>query len=197
MTDETPPHYLGVTANAYRAVQAWKYASFLLGTVAVALGYLLVDTARNAPVVLVPYEFATTQGKQKVEVNGSLRETSTEYLANVALSDLTLILNFVPDTVISQHQRFLNRLTDSLYGSQREALLAQAADFKSKNVTQSFFPTTIKVAPDNTKVSIEGTQVRWLGGKDIRTPVTYEISYQSVKGFFLVSDLRQKDNAAK
>jgi type IV conjugative transfer system protein TraE len=194
---EQTPHYLGATANAARTTQAWKYASFVLGAVVVLLAHALISQARNAPVVLVPFELATSTGKMNVSVNGEMRGTSSEYLANLGLSDLTLILNFIPDNVISQHQRFLNRLTDELFGQQRENLLAQAEDYKNRSITQSFYTSGIKVSADSTKVEISGTQVRWVGGKDIRTNVTYVLTYKSFKGFMHVSDLRQETDVKK
>lgn len=196
MSEQTP-HYLGVTANAARATQAWKYAAFVLGAVVMFLTFVLLQQVRNTPVVLVPFELATSKGNMTVSVNGELRGTSSEYMANLGLSDLTLILNFIPDNVISQHQRFLNRLTTELFGQQRESLLAQAEDYKRRGITQSFYTSGVKVSQDSTKVEISGTQVRWVGGKDIRTGVTYVLTYASFKGFMHVSDLRQQTDVQK
>jgi type IV conjugative transfer system protein TraE len=196
MADENP-HYLGATANANRATQAWKYASFLLGGMAIAFAYLFVGQVRNAPIALIPYDLATAKGNMTVNVNGELRGTNAEYVANLGLSDLTLILNFTPDNVISQHQRFLNRLTEELYGTQRENLLAQAEDYKRRSYTQAFYTSGVKVSSDSSTVEITGTQIRWIGGKDIRTTVTYVLTYKSYKGFMHVSDLRQKTDDKK
>lgn len=196
MSDDSP-NYLSATANANRATQAWRYASFLLGAMAIAFAYLFVTQVRNSPVVLVPFELATSKGNMAVMVNGEMRGTNAEYLANLGLSDLTLILNFTPDNVISQHQRFLNRLTEDLYGQQRETLLAQAEDFRRRAITQAFYTSNIKVSADSTKVEITGTQIRWIGGKDNRTSVTYVLTYKSFKGFMHVSDLRQSTDVPK
>lgn len=196
MADDTP-HYLGVTANATRATQAWKYSAFLLGAMTLAFAYLYVNEVRNSPIILVPFELATSKGNMTVNVNGELRGTNSEYMANMGLSDLSLILNFIPDNVISQHQRFLNRLTEELFGQQRENLLAQAEDYKRNSVTQSFYASGVKVSQDSSKVEISGTQIRWIGGKDIRTNVTYVLTYKSFKGFMHVSDLRQTTDVSK
>lgn len=199
MFEQKNPQYLDVVANAFKAAQAWRFASFTLAAVVAILSYALIYQSRNTPVVLVPYDLAVSDKTMAVPVNGELRGTSYEYMANTALSDLTLILNFTPDNVITQHQRFLNRVTEELYGQQRETLLAQADDYKRHTITQSFYPLSIKVNPESTVVEITGTQLRWTGGKEtVRSSVTYLVTYTVFKGYLHVSDLRQKaDNAKK
>lgn len=188
-------NYIQLTSNAFKAVQAWKFAAFVLAGVSGLLAFSLIYQARNMPVVLVPHDLASSQSRMTVPLNGELRGTSFEYLSNAALSDLSLILNFTPDNVISQHQRFMNRLTEGLYGDQREKLLAEAQTFKSRAVTQSFYPTDVKVSSDFKRVEVTGTQLRWVGGKEsVRSTVTYVVTYSMFKGFLHVSDLRQKSD---
>ena len=192
MSDKSP-QYLDLVANAFKTAQAWRFAAFTLAGVVLLLAYFLVYQARNTPVVLVPHDLAANNERVKVSVNGELRGTSFEYMANTGLSDLTLILNFTPENVISQHQRFLNRVTDELYGTQNTRLLAEAENFKKRAITQSFYPSAIKVSPDSTQVEITGTQLQWIGGKEsVRSTVTYIITYAVTKQFVHVSDLRQK-----
>lgn len=187
--------FIELSSNAFKAIQAWKFAAFFLAAVVAFLAFALVYQARNVPVVLIPHELAASSQRMQVPLNGELKGTSFEYMANAGLSDLSLILNFTPDNVISQHQRFMNRLTESLYGAQRETLLAQAEGFKRRAVTQSFYPTNIKVSPDYRVVEITGTQMRWVGGKEsVRSSVTYFVTYTMFKGFLHVSDLRQKSD---
>lgn len=186
------PNYLDVVANAFSAAKAWRTATFVLAAVVAFLAYSLVSQQRNTPVVLVPFELATSGRNMQVTTSGELRGTSSEYMANMGLSDLGLILNFTPDNVISQHMRFLNRLTEQLYGQQRENLLAQADDYRRRSMTQSFYPRDVKVSTDSTKVSITGTQIRWIGGKEsARSTVTYELTYRIFRGYAHISDLRQ------
>lgn len=185
--------FIDLSSNAFKAVQAWKFATFSLAIVVSVLSASMVYQSRNLPVVLVPHDLASSDKKMSVPLNGQLRGTSHEYLANAALSDLSLILNFTPDNVLHQHQRFMNRLTESLYGQQRENLLAQAEEFRRRAVTQSFYPQDVKVSSDFTKVEVTGTQLRWVGGKEsVRSAVTYYVTYSMFKGFLHVSDLRQK-----
>lgn len=185
--------HIDLASNAFRAVQAWKFATFALAAVTAVLATALVYQARNLPMVLVPHDLATFDKSMKVPLNGQLRGTSHEYLSNVALGDLSLILNFTPDDVVMQHRRFLNRLTEELHGQQREVLLAQAEDFRKRAVTQSFFPLNVKVSSDFKRVEISGTQLRWVGGKEsVRAAVKYTITYRMFKGYLHVADLRQE-----
>jgi hypothetical protein len=195
---ENTPKYLDVVANAFSATQAWKTTSILLGCVVAFLSYSIVSQARNTPVVLVPYDLASAGTNVKVTTNGEIKGTSFEYLANLAMSDLSLILNYTPGNVLTQHQRFINRLTDSLAGTQGVDLLAQAKAQKEKGVTQSFFVSTIQLSPDSTKVEVVGNLIRWQGGKEVvNTPVTYVLTYQVFKNYMHISDLRQKTEVVK
>lgn len=192
MAEKSPPQYLDVIANAFSAVKAWRAAALALAGVVAFLAWALTYQARNSPVVLIPFELATSGTKMQVAVNGELRGTSQEYLANAAMSDLSLILNFTPDNVVSQHQRFLNRVTEELYATQRGPLLAQAQEYKRRAMTQSFYPSDVKVSASGTKAEVRGTQIRWMSGKEtLRTPVTYIVTYKSYKGYLHIADLRQ------
>lgn len=195
MTDKKSPQYLEVVANAFKTAQAWRMASFVLAAVVGLLAYALVSQSRNTPVVLVPYDLAAAGKEMSITTNGDLRGTSTEYMANIALGDLSLILNFTPDNVRSQYRRFLNRATEDLYGTQKELLLADAEKLKDKGITQSFYPSDVSLLPDGTSVEVSGTQIRWMAGQEtLRTKVTYVLSYKVYKGYMHVADLRQKSN---
>jgi type IV conjugative transfer system protein TraE len=188
-------NYLDSVANAFQTAQAWKTATYTLGAAVIFLVGALIYQQRNTPVVLVPHDLAASSARVTVTTNGEIRGTSSEYMANTAMSDASLILNFIPDNVVTQTTRFLNRLTEDLYGEQREQLLAQAEDFKRRGVTQSFYPSEIKVSPDGTRVQIDGTQLRWVGGKEtLRAKLTYVITYKVYKGYLHVADLRQQQD---
>lgn len=197
MSEKNTP-YLDVIANAFSAVKAWRAAAFTLAAVVAFLAWALMYQARNNPVVLVPFELATAGKNMKVAVNGELRGTNQEYMANTAMSDLTLILNFTPDNVVSQHQRFLNRVTEDLFATQRDNLLGQADEYKRRVMTQSFYPDSVKVSTDSTRVEISGTQIRWMSGKEtLRSRVTYVLTYKISQGYLHVADLRQKTEGNK
>lgn len=196
MFEKKPPPYLDVIANAFKTAQAWKTATFVVSALAGVLAWSLVYQTRNTPVVLVPYDMAANSSRMTVAGNGEIRGTSFEYMANVALADLSLILNFTPDNVFSQHKRFLNRMTEDLYGQQSAAMLGEAEDLKRKALTQSFFPGEVRLLPDGTRVEVDGTQIRFQGGKEtVRSNVTYIVSYKVFKGYMHVADLRQKTDA--
>jgi hypothetical protein len=193
MFEKKTKPYLDVVANAFSTVQAWRTTTFFLGALAAFLAYQLVHQSQNTPVILVPYDLAANGTNMKVVTNGEIRGTSVEYMANVAMADLGLILNFTPDNVITQYRRFLNRVTESLYGQQSAMLLAQADDLKLKGVTQSFYTSDVRVKADGATVEVEGTQIRYIAGKEmLRSTQTYIISYKVYKGYMHVADLRQK-----
>jgi hypothetical protein len=192
---EKTPQYLDVVSNAFKTASAWRSAFYITGAIAVALAFALVSAAKNTPVILVPQNFAMESGNMKVTTNGEIKGTNSQYLADVALGDLAMILDFTPDTVVTQYQRFMNRLTSSLYGSEKDTLLGQADELKKKGITQSFFPSDVRVTPDGKMVYVKGTQIRYVAGKEMqRAEVRYRVTYTFYKGYLHITDLRQESN---
>ena len=183
--------YLDVVANAFQEAKAWKFTSLTLGLVAGALAFGLIYESRNAPVILVPYNLATEQGPLKIKPNGKAGQTSPDYLIQIGLGDLATVLNWTPENVEIQHQRFLNRMTPELYAEQNVKLLGDAADFKNSSVTESFYPMGSRVDAAHNQVIVDGTLVRWTGEKEtLRLKVTYTITYAPHNGYLHVSGLR-------
>lgn len=190
------PQFLDVVSNVQAGARVWRLTAFFAWALVAVLAFSLVYQSRNTPVVLVPYDLAANNGRMQVAGGGEIRGTSLEYMANVALSDLSLILDFTPDNVLLQHRRFLNRMTESLYGQQSAEIQGAAEDLKRRGVTQSFNPTDVKLLKDGTRVEVTGTQIRYQGGKEtVRSNVTYVLTYKVFKGYMHVADLRQKSDA--
>lgn len=186
-------NYLDVVANAFQEAKAWKFASLVLSLVCGGLAFGLVYESRNAPVVLVPYNFASDKGTITVKPNGVAGETSPEYLAQTALGDLSTVLNWTPEDVEIQHQRFLNRMTPELYAEQNVKLMQEATDFKTNTTTESFYPVGTRVDGPHNQVIVDGTLVRWTGEKEtLRLKVTYTITYAPYKGYLHVAGLQIK-----
>jgi hypothetical protein len=152
----------------------------------------LIFTAQNAPTILVPHDFAANGARTKVTTNGEIRGTSQEYLVNLALSDVSLITNFTPDTVISQYERFLNRTTEATYASQGPALRDEAKKLRTDAATQAFFPNDkTTVTPDGTRVEVSGTLIRWMADREVvRQPITYVLTYSVFRGYFHVKSVQ-------
>jgi hypothetical protein len=192
------PTYLDTIANSINETKAWRLASLVLGASVVFLTGALIFTAQNIPTILVPHDFAVNNERVKVTTNGEIRGTSGEYLVNLALSDISLITNFTPETVQTQYARFLNRTTDSLFANQGATLRAEATSLRKEATTQAFFPNErTRASTEGNKVEVSGTLIRWLSDREIvRQSETYVITYSVFKGYFHVSDIRTL-NAAK
>lgn len=189
--------YLDSIANAFNEAKAWRMATMALGAAVVFLTGALVFTAQNVPTVLVPHDFAANNARVKVTTNGEIRGTSQEYLANLALSDVSLVMNFTPETVVTQYERFLNRTSESLYGSQSLALREEAKGLKKDGVTQAFFPDErTKVSIDGNAVEVSGTIIRWMADREVlRQSARYRITYSVYRGYFHIKDLRSAEAA--
>lgn len=186
--------YLDNMANAFKEVRAWKSACMVLGAVCGVLAFGLIYAERNAPMVLVPYGFATSDGKMKINPNGKAGEVAPDYLATLALSDLETALDWTPETVETQNARFINRLTERLYADQNVDLMTKASEFRSSGTTESFYPNGTRVDAAQNTVIVDGTLVRWEGEKQtLHQKVTYKISYETTKGYLHVSALKIQD----
>lgn len=181
--------YLTVVANAFASMASWRTAFFVSSILALGMGAGLLYQSNKVHTILLPYDVATASGNIKLDLAASnFADTNPEYVVNLALGDVGLLLNWTPESVLVQHQRFLNRITPALYAEQNVQLLQQAETFRVDGVTQSFFPDQTKLAEG--RVRVTGTLVRWVGEKEtLRMRVAYVVSYSKFKGFMHVSAL--------
>lgn len=183
--------YTDAVSNAFSEAKAWRLASILLGLVVGVLSIALVMQSQATPMILVPANFASSDGPIKIQPTKDYSESSPDYLAQTALGDLALVLNFTPEDVEVQTQRFLNRMTPELYADQNVTMVTQALEFKSNSTTQSFYPSTTKVGSKGSTVVVDGTLVRWTGEKEsIRAKVVYTVTYAKTKGYAHVASLK-------
>lgn len=187
-------NYLDAVANAFNEAKAWKTATIAMGIVSVVLSFGLLYKSANQPVVLVPHNFAAEKGRVQVDPAKPL-DSSAEYLQTIAISDLALILNWTPENVLTQYQRFLNRASDELYARENIRLSAEAQEHKDNGITQSFFPNTVRLDLSNKKVIAEGFLIRWVGDKEsIRIKASFILTYKTARGLLYVADLELKKN---
>jgi len=180
--------YLGVLATVFSEARAWRYTAFVLGAISLMLAYGLVTASRNATVILLPYEQATTdeRGRVAIDLANPLSTQNPEYLTNLALADAALVLNFTPENVEAQYKRFLMRLTEQAYTDQNVTLAEQAQAHRRGARTQSFYPTQTKVHADG-KVELIGTLIVHVGDKEVfKKRQTIEVVYRQTKGYLHV-----------
>lgn len=186
MADTPPgPHipYPHGLAKAFNEGRAWRYTAVALSAVALLLAGGLVYVATHSPVTLVPYGMSLAHGPVKVNPGG---HTNGAYLAYVAQADLGLILNWTPNTVQSQVERFLNRLTPDAYAKEQTALLAAAKLDKRNDITETFFPKHLQYYGNT--VQVTGLLVRYAGSIQVSSqPVTYSLKYTFMQGTPYVS----------
>jgi hypothetical protein len=181
--------YTDIIANAFSEVRAWQFTTIAVSCLCAVLAVALIWQAQSAPVVLIPSGLAETQGRIVVEPNARAG-TTPDYLSQIALGDLALILTWQPDNVLLQFQRFLNRATSELYARESVRLLAEAEAHRKEGSSQSFYPETVQVNVKGAQVIIDGYLVRWTGEKEVvRTKSRFTVTYQIQKGFPHVANL--------
>lgn len=183
--------YPDMLANAFASVKAWRTATFMLGGVCAFLAASLAYQSLQAPAYLVPYEFASTDKPIKVQPGGD--HVNPDYLATVALGDLSLITTFHPDNVRVQFSRFLNRATPALFAEQEMRLTAEAKEYAEQKVSQTFYGNMTQVSKKGDRVEIKGWLVRNAGNKEIlRREVTYTMAYKESRGMLFVDGVSLK-----
>lgn len=187
---------LNTLSKAFTAVQAWKFSTFTLGAVCAMLAYGLIHQANTRPVVLLPYEAATKLTESvTVPTNGTFKDLDVNYLSNVAMSDISLLLNYIPENVVQQHKRFLSRLAPDTATLFRDKLESEAKALQQEGKSQSFAPMKVEVLPDSGKVRIRGKLTRILGGQVVLdTNIGYLVSYTSSQGYLHISQLSKLED---
>jgi type IV conjugative transfer system protein TraE len=185
--------YTDIIANAFSEVRAWKLTTIALACLCAVMAFALIYQTRSTPVILVPYGMATETGKLTVSPAGNFAGTTPQYLSQVALGDLALILNWQPDNVALQYQRFLNRTTSELFARENVRLLEEAKDHQNSSTSQSFYPERVEVDLKNGKVVVNGYLIRWSGEKEvIRTRTVFTVTYRMQQGFLHVANLEMQ-----
>ncbi|MGC8519383.1 MAG: TraE/TraK family type IV conjugative transfer system protein [Steroidobacteraceae bacterium] len=181
--------FLSSLSNAFSEARAWKLTTFIVSGFAAVLAIALVWSAADRPVVLVPVGFAESHGR--VTVAPSTGRASPGYLSQIALGDLSLVLDWEPDDVVTQYRRFLNRLTDSEYAAESVTLMSQAHHDQTEDISQSFYPTRVFVNVGKTSVKVYGVLSRWDGNKRVlHSPIEYEVRYSNEGGYLHVASIK-------
>jgi type IV conjugative transfer system protein TraE len=181
--------YLDALANAFSEARAWKLTTFVVSGLSVFLVVALIWSSADKAVVLVPAGFAESHGR--VTVTPATGSGSPEYLSQIALGDLALALDWQPNDVIEQYQRFLNRLTDAQYAAQNISLMSEAQHDQANDVSQSFYPDRVYVDPPHLSVKVSGMLTRWQGDKQVlHAPAEYEVRYAGEDGYLHVESLK-------
>ncbi len=187
------PKFTEILANAFAEVRAWKLTSLVLAGLCVVLTISLIYESHSMDVVLVPANIAEAQGPIKVAPGGAFTNTSPDYLGQVALGDLGLILDWTPDDVDTQFQRFLNRCTSSLYARESVRLITEARHHRAAGESQSFYPDTTQVNMKTGQVIVDGYLVRWIGDQQtVRVRQRFTVTYRIQNGYLHVADVQIK-----
>lgn len=189
MKIKTP--YPDFMVNAFKSVQAWRTLSLVLIGVLVFESIALVYLSGQRNVLLIPHHLA----HQKEIVQLNLGEPfSPDYMTSLARGDAYSLLNWTPHNIDTQYGLFMSRLAPNLHNKQKEVLLAEAKKHRAEGLTQSFYVTNTFVK--NNEVSIYGTLVRSVGGKEVfRGNAAYTIEYANVgNGLLEISNVSQPDH---
>lgn len=176
-------------SNAFSEVKAWKTATFILGAVSVIFAISLAIRSNQHDTVMISHEMASATGPIKIE--GGKKLVSPDYMQYIALADLALLLNWKPDTVEKQYNRFQNRLTTELYARENVKLVKDAMDFAKSGTSQSFYPESKIKVNDKGNIAVDGLLIRWTGEKEIlRYKATYYLTYKEARGSIFIDDVR-------
>lgn len=169
-----------------RLHRAWMFAAIGFALLAGYLAHELSTVSGRVNSILLPYNVATSRGPISVTNANNARNAS--YLTMIALSDVSVLTNWTPDTVKSQTARLVARLAPAYRAHQEHGLLAQAEKNTAKQITQTFYVTGTTVK--GSTVSVIGTLERWKKGQpQTSANLTWKIRYQYVSGVPMITSL--------
>jgi len=179
---------LSTTSAAFSEVRAWKILALILFILCAYLTQALLSARSSSKVIVMPYAFATANPeKMDFSLSSNLASIPKNYLAALALSDLSLILNVTPENAQTQTRRFLNRLHTATFGKQKSELLTKADEYKTNAYSQFFSPAPdtpdnpaikITTSKDTISVTVRGELVRSQSAREVsRISTAYTVVY--------------------
>lgn len=185
--------YLNVLKNQYLVSRAWMLATLVLIIISVILAIALSKLAGNMPVRLVTYDYATSNGYITVTSDGLA--DANEYLLSIAAADVTNYTTWSSRNVVSQHSRFINRLSPALYNKIGKSILDAATNKKTTQEAQTFFIEETKLNPAKNTVQIVGL-LRMYQGIEVSksTKMVYELEYNNRNQIPKITSFRAKES---
>ncbi len=174
--------------RAWKEGRAWRFAAFIFAGFSLILLLAVLYEAQHSPTTLIPYGLAMATGPVKVTPGG---HNNGKYLAYVGQADLSLLLDWTPDTVKDQYDRFMNRMAPSLYAAEQAKLLGAAIVNKKNDITEAFYAKNVSFSGH--KVKITGLLNQWSGSALISShPAVYSLTYAFTDGTPYVTSLSSK-----
>lgn len=93
----------------------------------------------------------------------SQNQSDASYLQQMALSLIALRLNVTPETVDASHEQLLAYVKPVAQNALKIKLAEDALRIKHNNVNSSFYMTSVKVYPANSRVDVRGQLKTWIG----------------------------------
>lgn len=152
--------FLSALRNEARDKRAWFAITTFLSAINIFLIFELVSVSGRVNNVLIPS--GLIRGRVPVQMTAAKNAHNAQYLTTLAISDMSLLADWTPNTVKYQMARFIARLAPTYLGSQETVLLHAATRDSGKSFSQTFFVDGT-VARGNT-VSLTGELERWKHG---------------------------------
>lgn len=163
----------------------WRLAFFCSLLLSFGLAITLVYQQAHRPTILIPHQVASAAGPIKVEPNTG---QSAEYLGNLAVADLELLLNWDLNNIDQRFGRFLNRSSKALRQKSELELMEKAKEHKKNGENQVFYPNKIRLVGKNV-VEVFGLLVTSVSEKSVvKNDITYLVAYEEGWGSMFYVD---------
>lgn len=163
----------------------WRLAFFSVLILVMGLAITLIYQQVHRPTILIPHQVASATGPMKVEPGTG---DSADYLANLAVADLELLLNWDMTNIEQRYSRFLNRSSKALRQKSEVKLFTEAKEHKKNGENQVFYPNKVRLVGSNV-VEIYGLLVTFVGEKSVvRNDITYLVAYEEGWGSMFYVD---------
>lgn len=156
-------------------------------------GVSLTLLIANLLLVLMCFFFAHRQSTVvipmglKNPVAISSYDVSSEYLADMANSFVSLRLDFSPKTVDANHQILENYLASGSFADITKTLNAEALEVKNQEISSSFYVTGIQVDTRALVATVTGTLNRSVGQEHLAPAnVTFLLKFENEHGILKI-----------
>jgi len=163
----------------------WRTAFMLQLVLVLGLAITLIYQQVHQTTLLIPHQVASASGPIKVEPSTG---ENADYLGNLAVADLELLLNWDVGNIEQRYSRFLNRSSKALRQKSEVKLLDDAKLHKKNGENQVFYPNKVRLVGKNV-VEVFGLLVTFVGEKAVvKNDITYLVAYEEAWGSMFYVD---------
>jgi len=125
----------------------------------------------------------------------SQNQADASYLEQLGLSFIALRLNVTPETVDAQHQQLLRYVLPASQNNLKVQLAEDGKRIKENNVNATFYMTSVRAYPAESRVDVRGELKTWIGDSKPYSEIKhYVLQFNRIDGVSWLSRFGEINN---